>query len=357
MSKFDSVKKVADTNIPLKAKKPNRSKADALIELVSGAGSSTQSWDDGVTVIIPTYKRPEGLARALSSILSQSSCGRVVEVLIADNDPAGSAEAYIKEINQTASVPIIYIHAPKPGVSNARNAAMAEARGRYIAWLDDDQEAGPNWITSYLSTAEKYGAALTFCPSPAVIEGSAAGHPFFETFFSRSGSAESGVISEFHGCGNSFMDRNKCTLPDPVFDPKANESGGEDDILFTHIQSQDVVTAWTTDSHVMEYVPAWRATPDYVRKRSFGFGQGPSRICAGSLNIFGLIKWTVIGLLQILFYGPLALILTAIGHDKALHYQCRACEGAGKVFWQTVFQQKLYGAKALKLKAKLQGKA
>jgi len=356
MSKLERKISVFDVDTPSNAHQPYYPQGEDILKLRPEAIISTNNWENGVTVIIPTYKRPEGLARALSSILSQGSCGRLLEVLIADNDPEGSAQVYVKQIADEASVPIIYIHAPQPGVSNARNAAMAKARGRYIAWLDDDQEAGPNWITSYLSTAERYGAALTFCPSPAVIEGAAKGHPFFVKFFSRSGSADSGVISEFHGCGNSFMDRNKFNLPNPVFEPKANESGGEDDILFTYIQSQNVITAWTPESYVMEYVPAWRATANYVRKRSFGFGQGPSRICAGSLNILGLIKWTVIGILQILIYGPLALLLTAIGHDRALHYQCRACEGAGKVFWQTVFQQKLYGAQALALKAKLQRK-
>lgn len=329
---------------------------DSHLELFADVIS--QTWDNGVTVIIPTYKRPEGLARALKSILSQAPCGRLLEILIADNDPEGSAQAYIEHMAQTASVPLLYIHAPQPGVSNARNAAMANARGRYIAWLDDDQEAGTDWIKSYLVTAEHYGAALVFSPSPAVIEGCGKDCDFFINFFSRSGPAESGIIPEFHGCGNSFMDLKKCSLPNPIFDPKANESGGEDDILFTFIQAQNVVTAWTKDSYVTEHVPAWRATANYVRKRSFGFGQGPSRICANSdnFNALGLIKWTVIGILQMLVYGPLALLLTAIGHGKALHFQCKACEGAGKVFWQTRFQQKLYGATALKLKAKLQSK-
>ena len=331
---------------------------DSHLELLSDDVSSSQTWDNGVTVIIPTYKRPEGLARALSSILSQGPCGRLVEILITDNDPEGSARAYIEHMAQTVSVPLLYIHAPQPGVSNARNAAMAKARGRYIAWLDDDQEAGADWIKSYLLAAERYDAALVFCPSPAEVEGCGKDNAFLIEFFSRSGAAENGVISEFHGCGNSFMDLKKCKLPSPIFDPKANESGGEDDILFTYIQAQNVVTAWTKDSYVTEYVPAWRATANYVRKRSFGFGQGPSRICANpdNFNILGLIKWTMIGILQMLVYGPLALLLSAIGHSKALHFQCKACEGAGKVFWQTCFQQKLYGATALKLKAKLQSK-
>jgi len=37
--------------------------------------------------------------------------------------------------NQT---PITHIHVPEPGVSNARNGALAAAKGRYILFIDDD---------------------------------------------------------------------------------------------------------------------------------------------------------------------------------------------------------------------------
>lgn len=313
---------------------------------------------DGISLIVPTFMRPDGLARAVESLLAQSFDTLPVEIIIADNSPKADARDYIADLVQSARWPLRYLHVPEPGVSNARNAAIGAARYRYIAWLDDDQAAAPNWLQEYLDTLHETGAALAFCPSIPVLFGKYAHDPFFITFFSREGPAETTLINDFHGCGNSFMDRSLCPLPSPVFNPAANETGGEDDQLFSYLMAQGAVIAWTPDTHIKETIQAWRASPGYLRKRSFGFGQGPSRISAsaGGLKRLGVVKWTIIGAMQTLLFGALATGLTVSRHKDALKYQCKTMEGLGKIFWYKSFRPRLYGAPKLDLKARLQSK-
>jgi len=103
--------------------------------------ADTKKFEQMISVIMPTFRRPDGLKIALESLLAQSPCDLPVEIIVADNDPKGSARDYVKAVAEKNSASVHYLHVPAPGVSNARNAALTVAKGRYIAWLDDDQEA------------------------------------------------------------------------------------------------------------------------------------------------------------------------------------------------------------------------
>ncbi|MEE9346584.1 MAG: glycosyltransferase [Robiginitomaculum sp.] len=299
---------------------------------------------DLISVVMPTFRRPEGLKIALDSLLAQSDCGLPVEIIIADNDPAGSARAYVEAQAKTASLPIHYLHVAEPGVSNARNGALAKASGRYIAWLDDDQDASKGWLKYYLETARKYKAAMVFSPTYARIADADKYTGYYETFFSRKGPGiDEGIIEEFYGCGNSFMDLSLCELPSPVFDPKANETGGEDDLLFSFIVAQGVTMAWREAAICHEDIRPHRATPSYIKKRSFAFGQGPSEAAHDNGNYLGVIKWMLVGTAQMLGYFPLLLLSKITGSPRYISHLSKLWQGAGKICWFGAFKPKLYG--------------
>ena len=68
------------------------------------------SYDDTyLSIIIPTYKRPDFLARALASVEKEKVAGLNVEIIIADNDPKASARSFIEQKIQESSANIIYI--------------------------------------------------------------------------------------------------------------------------------------------------------------------------------------------------------------------------------------------------------
>ncbi|WP_017931778.1 glycosyltransferase family 2 protein [Robiginitomaculum antarcticum] len=297
-----------------------------------------------ISVIMPTYRRPEGLARALKSLSAQHADGYAIEIIIADNTPEASARAQVTKLAKSMVHNVIYVHAEVPGVSNARNAAVDASSGRFIAWLDDDQQASGDWISGLMSALTDYDAALAFCPTHAVLETQTPWDAQYVTFFSRIPNQMRGPVETFYGCGNSMMDCAKFDFPDPVFDPIANETGGEDDLLFGYIQDQGVITVWTPDTHTHEYIPAGRTNPDYVRKRSLAWGQGPSEIAKDENNMIALVKWMVIGMLQMCaFAGPM-LVSKWTGHRSYIVWLSRFWQGVGKVFWFGDLKPKLYGA-------------
>ncbi|MBL4853273.1 MAG: glycosyltransferase family 2 protein [Robiginitomaculum sp.] len=307
---------------------------------------------NGVSVILPTFRRPEGLQIALKSLVRQNAGGLALEIIVADNDPKGSAKAYVKKFAASTTVNIRYLHIPEPGVSNARNGALKAAKGRYLAFLDDDQEAGANWLETLLDSAKKYGAGLAFVPTIARIPGSSIYDDYYTRFFSRFGpDMDEGIVDDFFGCGNSLLDTKLCTLPTPPFSVDMNETGGEDDMLFGELQAQGIKIAWSRNAKCYEDIRPHRATPGYVKIRSFANGQSPSQEAAESNNWLGIIKWMMVGAVQYAAFTPITLLTKALGKPSYIHYLAKSSSGAGKVLWFGGFTPKLYGAAVVDNKA------
>lgn len=304
-----------------------------------------KSIKDGVSIIVPTFRRPDGLKTALNSLMEQSANGLAMEIIVADNDPKGSARNYVEKFAKTAQIKTHYLHVPEPGVSNARNAALKAAKGRYLAFLDDDQDAGENWLETLLELAIRYDAGLCFVPTHARIPGQSRYDTYLVDFFSRFGpDLEEGIVDDFFGCGNSLLDTHVCRLPSPPFSLEMNETGGEDDLLFSEIQSQGVRFAWSNKAIAYEDIRPHRATPEYIKIRSFANGQGPSQASADAGSKIGIVKWMAVGVMQYMMYKPLAVLTKLLGRPSYIHYLAKSAEAAGKVMWFDGFTPKLYGA-------------
>lgn len=93
-----------------------------------------------VTVVLPTYRRPELLARAVGSVLEQTFGDW--ELVVVDDNGLGtpeqaSTEAALRALGDDPR--FVYLPlALNGGACAARNAGIQVARGRYIAFLDDD---------------------------------------------------------------------------------------------------------------------------------------------------------------------------------------------------------------------------
>ncbi len=310
------------------------------------------NWDEGVSIIIPTFQRPEGIKISLGSVLTQSVKDRAVEIIVADNDPKGSAKETVTSFMKTSPFPIHYVHIPEPGVSNARNGAMAHAKGRFIIFLDDDMEALDDWIENLIATSLKFDAGIVFGPAIAKMPNpNDPRNPYMEPFFSRiANRKKEGIMHETLGTGGCLLDLKHCDMPSPVFDTSLNETGGEDDVLFDHLRRTGSKVAWSPEAKAWEHVPAKRATEDYIRTRNFAFGQGPTHLQAlkGIKGIPGVLRFMTTGFIQLCMYAPVYLLLKATKHPAYIKYLARSARGLGKIFWWDSLSPKLYGSAILK---------
>lgn len=305
------------------------------------------SFEDRVSVIVPTLRRPNGMKAALESLKAQVGVYPSLELIVADNDPEGSAKTVVSTYAETATFPVHYVHAPVPGVANARNAGLTKATGRYIAFLDDDQTASPDWLSDMLAVMQAHECCAVFTRIETAFDKQTRFAAFYRKFFARDYDAlEAGLIDHFYGCGSSLIDRSVIPLPEPAFNAAMNETGGEDDVLFEYLRRQGGRMGWTRKGYAIEHVPAHRLTLSYICRRSFAYGQGPTRKYTdlGPFSPMGMLRSMLTGAAQCGVYGFLALINWFIRPAAGMAYLSKACMGAGKVFWQKPFRPKFYGA-------------
>ena len=302
---------------------------------------------DFISIIIPTQRRPEGLATAMRSAFAQRGVDAArVELVVVDNDKTPSAEPIVARLAAEAPFPVIYVHEPQPGVANARNAAMAAAGGALIAFLDDDEEAPAQWLSALLAVLHRYDADAVFGPVRGRARKADPAHrAYLERFFSREDSSAEGVISHYYGCGDSLVRRS--ALPDRVspFSPIRNHIGGEDDLLFGQMQKAGAVFAWAPDAWVWEDPLPARQTLAYAIPRAFAYGQGPSSHCAAASppDRVGVARWMAVGVVQTLAFGAVAAFKWLSKAPDRAQALDRAARGLGKALWWGPFKIQFYG--------------
>lgn len=308
--------------------------------------TSHASWTEiGVSIVIPTYKRPDDIIRALKSVEAEAIALPLCEIVITDNDPAASAKEAVAEFIKNTQADAHYIHEPNPGVSNARNTALSKARGRYIAFLDDDMEALPGWVSAMLSACESYDAGLVFGPVTAVMPTGKAIYPFMAPAFDRLPHSVTGYIDEGVATGGCLVDLGRCDMPSPAFDVSLNQTGGEDDALFRHVISKGAKAVWTNEAKCLEHVPEKRATFHYIWQRNFAFGQSPSQEAseAGFKGFPRVLFWMAVGGAQSLLSIPRLVWDAMTLSPKRVLSLAKFAQGLGKIFWFKAFSPKLYG--------------
>ena len=101
-----------------------------------------------VSIIVPTYNRPEFLARALKSIHAQTH--RNYEVLVI-NDGGEDVGQIVKGFAKTKYLS----HPDNRGLPAARNTGLRAAKGEWIAYLDDDDWFYPHHLELLTSCTSK----------------------------------------------------------------------------------------------------------------------------------------------------------------------------------------------------------
>lgn len=113
-----------------------------------------------ISVVIPTYKRPDMLARLLKSICQQTLLPS--EVIVID-DASGMDQAYRRCIDQFKNrLPGLHFHVMpvNSGAPHARNVGIRLAKSDWIALVDDDDEWLPEKLDKQWELARNSDASV-----------------------------------------------------------------------------------------------------------------------------------------------------------------------------------------------------
>lgn len=280
-----------------------------------------------ISVCVPTFRRPDMLARCLKAIANQENVPLSYSVVVVDNDSLQSAHPVTEECESRLPVRILYVHEPRQNISLARNAAVVNAEGKYLAFIDDDEYPEPTWLQKLYEAMLAFEADGVLGP----VLPHYAGRP--PVWLVRSGlcdrqSFRTGtriVDSKHLRAGNVLLARYTFQGLDLPFDPRLGRTGGEDADLLSRMVAKGLRFVWCEEARVHEEVPSDRQTLGYHLKRALLRGV----IQADRQPLFGY--GTLKSSAAVVVYALALPLLFMTSRHLFARYSVRWCDHAAKL--------------------------
>ena len=278
-----------------------------------------------ISVCICTYKRPHLLKRLLEELGRQETEGLFsYSIVVTDNDQSGSAEGVVSELGSRLPVDIIYCVEPQQNIALARNKALANATGNFIAFIDDDEVPIQNWLLTLFKACQAYqvdGALgpvkpyFEVQPPKWVIEGGFYDRPSYKT----------GLIIDWRKgrTGNTLLKRCILDLGEEAFRPQFRT--GEDQDFFRRMIERGYKFVWCHEALAYEVVPPLRWKLSFMLRRALLQGK-ISRLHSD----FGL-QHVAKSAIAVTLYALALPFLAVVGRHLFMRYLVKIFHHLGKI--------------------------
>jgi GT2 family glycosyltransferase len=286
-----------------------------------------------VAVCALTLHRPRGLDALLTSLAKLDDPGpdHAVTVVIVDNDPEKSAREVVERWQAAMPWQLVYVAEHRRGIPFGRNAAVRTAGDvDFIAFLDDDEVADPNWLVELLSVQRAAGADVVTGTVLPMFEEDPPAWALEGRFFERPRFATGQRIT-YARTSNVLIAARVFPAGDPApFNEAMGLSGGDDTHFFLRAWLQGHCIVWADEAVVHELVPASRTTTRWLLNREYRRGNTLS-LCLRDLqdSPWRRVRRTGLGLLNIGRGAAAALIGVVRGRAAVLTGLQRIWFGAG----------------------------
>jgi len=279
-----------------------------------------------VSVCVCTLRRAHLLPRLLKLIAGQETGGRFsVEVVVVDNDASGSSRETVESAAADIEAPVTYCIEPEQNIAKARNRALAEADGAYVAFIDDDEVPPGSWLRTMFAACRPSGVAGVLGPVKPLYEEPPPQWVVAGKFYDRH-VHETGHVMEWTNCrtGNVLMRRRIIPADEPPFREEFG-SGGEDRDFFRRMIARGHKFVWCNEAAVSEIIPASRWKRSFLLRRALLRGR------ASFARRKGRVKRLLISLTAIPVYALLLPVALLAGQHRFMKYSVRLCDHCGRV--------------------------
>jgi glycosyltransferase involved in cell wall biosynthesis len=225
------------------------------------------------------------------------------QVIVVDNNCTDNTAATLQSFAE--HLPLRTLFEPRPGLSNARNRAVAEATGDYLVWTDDDVLVDRRWLAAYAQAFERWPTAAFF---GGPIE------PWFE------GTPPRWLAEHWRDVAHAFAVRELGDMPFPfkpsqlpygancafradvqrryLYDPSLGRRpgvslGGEEVQVMQQMIADGLIGWWVPEARVQHWIPRHRQSLRHLRQFFAGYGEIRGRRLPASdgPRLFGRPRW------------------------------------------------------------------
>jgi succinoglycan biosynthesis protein ExoM len=298
-----------------------------------------------ISIGMCTLRRPS-LARTLASIRNQRLPERMsLEVVVVDNDQAGSAEPVVTDFAAQVLFEVRYSIEPRGGLSSARNRVLSLARGDWIALIDDDETAEPDWLTELISCARRFeaqGVVGRVCPQyeAAAAPSWVADSGVFDLWLPATGTR---IGADDALSGNALLDARFLRAHSLRFNEAFNSTGGEDTDFFARLIECGGLVVSSREAVVHEIIGRDRMTPEYLVRRSLRVGEIHARV--SDRKGFARSRDLARAALYVCAAAALLVVHLPLGRRSYYRYRLALARNVGKLrFYFGMTPIEMYGS-------------
>ena len=279
-----------------------------------------------IAVCICTYKRPNLLRRLLGDLKDQQTNSLFTySIVLVDNDRGQSAKEAASEFATASPVPMPYCVEPEQNIALARNRAVANAKGDFIAFIDDDEFPTRSWLLTLFKECmdRRVDGVLgpvkphyDVQPPQWVIDGKFYDRPSYPTGF---------VIDWRKGrTGNVLL---KTSVFEGMKEPFRVQFGGgaEDQDFFRRMIESGKVFIWCDEAVAYEVVPPIRWKRTFMIRRALL--RGKMAFNHPTSRVREIAKSTI----AVPIYAVALPFSAVLGHHRFMNCLLKLCDHGGKI--------------------------
>lgn len=240
------------------------------------------------SVVICTYKRPDFLEKAIASVFALNYPKDKYEIIIVNNDSPDNTEEVIRQNAGRSPVAFSSYVEKRNGISFCRNLGVEKAKHEFVAFLDDDETASPDWLAIFNAIINEHHALVVCGRVDRALEPNFVLPPWFEGqylkgFFTLDYCAHGRQEKVFRirypnhfGTGNSAYAK-RLFAHFGNFDVKLGRDGktlrsGEDTYFNWVLDRNDIPTYYSHDAYISHFIEPERFTKRYLRRKCYWNG-------------------------------------------------------------------------------------
>ena len=245
-------------------------------------------------------------------------------IVVADNDAQQSARDVVSEFAAASRIPITYCVEPFQNIPSARNKAIENSSGDYVAFIDDDEFPTRRWLLTLLEACNRYGVDGALGPVERYFEGNPPTWIVKGGFYQRPAYPTGLVIDWKKGRTNNVLLKKRLfSLGGRPFRPEFRS--GEDQDFFRRMIESGCKFVWCNEAVVYEVVPPVRWKRTFILKR--GLLRGATSILHPTVGASDIVK----SLIAIPVYTIALPFALASGQHRFMALAEKLCDHTGKL--------------------------
>ena len=283
-----------------------------------------------ICVCICTYKRPH-LLRELLRSLDDQECGGLFNyyIVVVDNDRSESGRTIVESEATRSRTTILYFIEPDQNIAKARNKAIANSQGDFVAFIDDDEVPDSRWLLNMYKSLIRFQTAGVLGPVLPRYEVPPPRWVGDGRFYERP-TYHTGYFMPWRLTltANCLIKRGVFDENRDWFDPKFG-SGGEDRDFFKRIIARGYIFVWINEAPVFEWVSRGRMKKAVMLKRALLRGKMAYR---SQIKRPGRIMISFPAIICYTLGLPLLFLLSPLfGFDVFMKNLIKDCDHLGKI--------------------------